>query len=175
MLAQVDLRRGLLRIWIVLTVLWLAAVAGFAWLEVSDATGGRWQYGLEMKSDLKPSGRNDPAKSFDEQFEMPSKAKRPPSFSKVEHRYLQGFDDYVREGRMSLLEYPDGSSLYLNVAFAKPEQELVSKWFWDRRWGRLWTALSYRSWLVPTAIVPPLLLLVAGLTVGWIVKGFRRG
>lgn len=175
MLSRVDLRRGLLRIWIVLTVLWLAAVAVFAWLEVSDATGGRWQYAVEMKSDMKPWDPYDPAKSFDEQFEMPSKAKRPPSFSKVEYQYLKGFDDYVKQGRMNLVDYPDGSSLYLNVAFAKPEQELVTQWFWDRRWGRRWTALSDRSWLVPTAIVPPLLLLVAGLTVGWIVKGFRRG
>lgn len=51
MLGSLNVSRGILRIWIVLTIAWCLFVAVFAYMEVSSATGGRWQYAVEMKEE----------------------------------------------------------------------------------------------------------------------------
>lgn len=126
-----------------------------------------------MKTTLKPWERYDEKKAFLDQFDLPSKASRPPSFSKVEPQYVKGFDEFAAEGKIALVDFSDASSIYLNNAFDKSEQELVSQWFWQQRWGRRSDALLGETWLLPLAIMPPLALLLFGLVVRWIVRGFR--
>ncbi|BAQ45977.1 hypothetical protein Maq22A_c13910 [Methylobacterium aquaticum] len=173
-LQGVNVSRGAFRVWVVLTALWLALVGFLAWEGVSDATRGRYQYAAELKEDVKPWEEYDTKKPISELFKKPSEAKWPASFSKIEYQYQANFDASVKDGSQTVVDFPNGTSLYLYTAFGKPEQEVVSRWFWEKRWQRRLDAMGGQGPLLAFAIVPPLLLLVLWFVCRWVIAGFRR-
>lgn len=175
LLRRVNVSRGGFRLWVVLTALWLAFVAFLAWDEVSIATRGRYQYAPEMRDGIENSfDQEHIAKPFAEVFKKPSEARQPPHFSRVEYEYRKGFDEAVTSGNLLLVDFPDGTQLYLNSAFEKPERDLVGRRFWERRWGRRLDALGQEGSLIGLALVPPLLLLAAWFVGRWVLAWFRQ-
>lgn len=170
----VNVGRGLFRLWLVASAAWLALMGFVLWQDVLTATRGRYQYAPELKGDLKPWEQFDNKKPIEERFVKPSEAKWPAGFVRVEYQYQQGFDDRVKSGSMALVDFPDGSSLYLYRAFGQSEQELVARQFWDDRWQRRWTAFRDMSGIVLLALIPPMLLLGLWFVGRWIVAGFQR-
>jgi hypothetical protein len=169
----VNLRRGLLRVWIVAAILWIISVSCLALVSVSEATSWRWQYVAEILEDGVSRGRFD-LNPYDYVFVAPSKSKFPASFDKVEHNYIDSFEESVTKGELVRIMFPDSTSLYIWARYPKNEQELVSSWFWDARWKRRWSLLREQSWLLPVALIPPLILLMIGFVVRWILKGFQN-
>lgn len=171
-MARINLARGLLRLWIVLSLLWVAFVGWLAWDSVRSATIGRRQYAIEFKEGKKPWEMYD-GKTMKDVVARPSENRHPLSFTKVEYRYLQGFDASVSKGALVLIDFPDSSLLYIGTFFYKPDQETISRWYWDGRWFRRWEVAQREAWLLPFAVVPPLALMLLGFVVRWIARGFR--
>ena len=115
-LQGVNVTRGLFRLWLVASATWLALIGFVLWQDVLTATHGRYQYAAELKEDLKPWEQYDNKKSVADLFSKPSEAKWPAGFSRVEYQYQKGLDDRVKDGGMALVDFPDGSSLYLYTA-----------------------------------------------------------
>ncbi|MCE4222145.1 hypothetical protein HCU64_00125 [Methylobacterium sp. C25] len=170
---RVNVARGAFRIWTVLSVLWLGIISFLAWDAVSYEMIGNYQYAGELREDL-GSEPFDSKRPIAEVFKKPSQAKWPASFSKIEFRYQSNFDASVKDGTQIVVDFPDGCVLYLYTAFGKQEQELVGRWFWEKRWKRRWNALARQSYLLWVALVPPLLLFALWFIGRWIVAGFRR-
>ncbi|TGD99883.1 hypothetical protein EU555_11325 [Methylobacterium nonmethylotrophicum] len=169
-----NVSRGAFRLWVVLTGLWLALVGFFAWDEVTRTTRGHYQYAAELKEKVDPWEAYQNKRPIAELFKKPSETKWAASFSKIEYQYQAGYDAAVKEGSQVVVDFPDGSTLNLYTAFAKPEQELVGRWFWENRWQRRLDALSQQGPLLAIALVPPLLLLAVWFVGRWVLAGFRR-
>jgi len=168
-----NFSRGFFRLWAVLTAIWLVLAGLIAWMNVSDATIGRYQYALEAKGGV-DNPFEGPPRPTEEIFAKPSEARYPPNFSRLDYQYWQGFDDAVKAGTMNRVEFPDATSLYVSTAFGQSEAELVCRWFWEGRWRRRLEALGRQGTLLGWAVIPPLLLLAAWFVGRWIVAGFRR-
>ncbi|WP_157196440.1 hypothetical protein [Methylobacterium sp. 88A] len=170
-----NVTRGLFRLWLVATAVWLALVAWMTWANVSDTVRGRYQFTVEMRDGVSnPFDAENIAKPFLVIFRKPSEGKHSPRFDQVEYRYQDGFDASVKSGHMALVDFSDSTSLYVNTAFEKSEQDLVARWFWDQRWQRRLDALGGQAGLLWLALVPPLLLLAIWFAGRWIVSGFRQ-
>lgn len=171
----VNVTRGLFRLWLVASATWLALVGFVIWQDVRTATQGRYQFIVQMRDGVSnPSDEESISKPFLEVFRRPSEGKFPPAFDRVEYRYQDGFDASVKAGNMVLVDFPDSTSLYVNTAFEKADQDLVARLFWDARWQRRWTAFRDMSGIVLLALIPPLLLLGLWFVGRWVVAGFRR-
>lgn len=171
----VNVTRGLFRLWLVATAIWLALVAWMAWANMSDTVRGRYQFTVEMREGVSnPFDTENIFKPFLEVFRKPSEGKHPPRFDRVEYRYQDGFDASVKSGHIALVEFPDDTFLYVNTAFDKAEQDLVARNFWGQRWQRRLDALGGQAGLLWLALEPPLLLLAIWFAGRWIVSGFRR-
>lgn len=72
---------------------------------------------------------------------------------------------------MIQVDFPDKSTLYLSAELTKEDQNFVCREFWEQRWER-WgaEALPYFMW----AVMPPLMLLVLGGFLYWVIQGFAR-
>ena len=59
--------------------------------------------------------------------------------------------------------------LYLSAEFTKADQTYLSNLFWQQRWYRYWKKSA--PWL-EVALLPPAALLILGLALGWVSRGF---
>jgi hypothetical protein len=169
-LYSMNWSRGLFRIWLLSSLLWLAVISYWASsvFLVPRPFAGSYQYSWPLKE--KPWD-TDFSKPFYEIAYPPGKGEFPDSFDPVEDEYIQQWDADVKAGKMVTIDFPDGASLYLSSQLTKDDQRLLSQEFWSDRWHR------YASKLLPwlkLAFGPPIALFLAGLATRWIGRGFRK-
>lgn len=159
-----NVRRGLFRAWILLTVLWLMIIGWFAFDSIlHEIAIGKWEY-VEWTKDFPIESR-----PFYETRSSPSAEKLSVSFYQREIDN-KNFNEEVRTGNMVLRTMPDRSSLYLDARFTKDDQDYLAAAFWSQRWRRY--ASMIWGW-VPVLVLPPLVLLVFGWSVLWVLRGFK--
>ncbi|KRR21404.1 hypothetical protein CQ14_07080 [Bradyrhizobium lablabi] len=165
-----NVRRGLWRAWIFVTVLWLIGTAGLAYLVMPDQIARKYQYVYNMRKDVGDPNKVDWSKDFYALMRSPSKEQLSATFDLLEYQYVTSWNEDVQKGTMIAADFPDRSRLYLSAQLTKEDQNYVSKAFWDQRWER------YAKEAVPFvagAILPPLVLLLLGSSLVWVGRGFR--
>jgi hypothetical protein len=160
--------RGLLRLWVLITVLWLGFVGYLASDVFLKRVPFRGDYQYEIQTKDMP-WNIDWSKPLYEIIYAPGKGLFPDAFSPVDEKYIQEWDARVKAGNLIRLDFSDSSALYLNAGLSKQDQEYLSRLFWDRRWRRYWSKIA--PWLAG-AFGPPLSLLILGFAIGWVRRGF---
>jgi hypothetical protein len=161
---------GFSRLWIFATIVWLLGV-GYFTLSAFDKLApfrGDYQYSVQTKE---MPWNIDWSKPLYDIIDPPGKGRFPDEFSAVEQQYIQQWDKDVKAGKMVTIEFPDLSTLYLSSELTKADQAYLSNLFWRTRWHRYWSKIS--PWLA-WAFLPPLTLLVLGLALAWVSRGFAR-
>ncbi|SRR6266481_944525 len=162
--------QGLFRIWLLCSVLWLAAVGYFAsktfWVPVPFY--GNYQHSSQLKE---MPWKTDWSKTYYEITYAPGKGKFPESFAVLGDEYVEKWDADVKAGRTIQINFPDGAHLYLTAALTPGDQTLLAKLFWEQRWWRY--ADKVVPWLA-LAFGPPLFLILAATAIKWITRGFRQ-
>jgi hypothetical protein len=167
-----NVRRGLWRAWVFVTVLWIIGTAALAFLVLPDSVASRkYQYVYAMRSDVPDPNKVDWSKSLYEIMRSPSKDKLAVAFDLIPYQYISSRDDEVNKGTEIRVDFPDGSKLYLNSGLTKEDQTYLSATFWEQRWAR-W-ARDGLPW-VAGAIAPPIILLLLGSFLFWVLRGFAR-
>lgn len=165
-----NVRRGLWRAWIFVTVLWIIGTVTLAFLVLPDSVASRkYQYVYAMRSDLPDPNKVDWNKSLYELMRSPAKDKLAVTFDLVPYQYISSRDEYVNKGTEVRVDFPDGSKLYLSSGLDKEDQTYLSAAFWDQRWAR-WGKEGL-PWLAG-AIVPPIIVLLLGSFLFWVFRGF---
>jgi hypothetical protein len=161
-----NVGRGLLRGWILLTVLWLIGAGTLAYFIIpEDVALGKWVYIHQPKV---PLGEIDPSRPIDEIVRSPSAEKLAVTFDEVGDQY--DLDEAVKLGKLSVIKMPDDSSLYLNTYVTEEDQQYLAKAFWDQRW---WRYASFAKVWVPILVVPPMVLFILGWAILWACRGFK--
>jgi hypothetical protein len=162
--------QGLFRIWLLFSVLWLAAVGDFAskafWVPVPFY--GNYQHSPQIKE---MPWKTDWSKPYYEITDAPGKGKFPESFATLDDQYVEKWDEDVKAGRTVEIDFPDGAHLYLTAQLTKDDQKLLANLFWEQRWRRY--ADKILPWLA-LAFGPPLTLILGAIAVKWIARGFRH-
>lgn len=165
-----NVRRGLWRSWIFLTVLWVIGTAALAYMIMPDSMASRkYQYVYHMRSDVPDPNKVDWTKDFYSLMESPSKGNLASTFDIMTYQLATSWDEDVKKGTLISAEFPDKSHLYLSAQMTKADQDYVAKAFWNQRWGR-WVTEAL-PW-VAGAVVPPILLLLLGSFLFWVFRGF---
>ena len=165
-----DLRRGLWRAWIFVTVLWLIGAAGLAYVVVPDRIAQKYQYVYDIRGDAGDDpNKVDWSKDFYALMRSPSKEQLPVTFDILEYRYVTSRDEDVKKGTEIAADFPDKSRLYLSARLTKDDQNYVSQAFWDQRW---WRYANETVPFVAGAILPPLVLFLLGSFLIWVGRGF---
>jgi hypothetical protein len=169
---EMNVRRGLWRIWIFVTVLWVIGASALAYFLLPENIA-RKSYSYIYNTRKDPTWMNEQnwPKDLYKVMISPSKEKLTPDFSLGEYQYPSGWDEEVKQGTMISAEFPDKSRLYLSAQLTKEDQNYVSQAFWDQRWKR-WgmDALPF----VAGAFLPPIVLLILGSFMVWVGRGFAR-
>jgi hypothetical protein len=105
-----------------------------------------------------------------ENMRSPSAEKLAVTFYELEYQYSQSWDQSVKDGKLTVIEMPDHSSLYLNTDLTKNDQEYLSKAFWGQRW---WRYAGFAKVWVPILVAPPIVLFILGWAVLWVCRGFK--
>jgi hypothetical protein len=113
--------RGLFRIWLLFSVLWLASVGYFAskvfWVPVPFY--GNYQHSPQIKE---MPWKTDWSKPYYEITDAPGKGKFPESFATLDDQYVEKWDADVKAGRTVEINFPDGTYLYLTAQLTKDDQ-----------------------------------------------------
>jgi hypothetical protein len=167
-----NIRRGLWRAWIFVTVLWVIGTVALGYFLVPESIAGRkYQYVYNMRKDAGDPNKVDWTKDFYALMQSPSKEQLQPAFDILGYQYVTSWDEDVKKGTTISAEFPDKSHLYMSAQMTKDDQNYVSKAFWDQRWGRYGTeALPW----VAGAVVPPIILLLLGSFMVWVGRGFAK-
>ena len=132
-----NVRRGLLRVWIFVAVLWVIGTGALAIIILPETVaGGKYQYVYAMRSDVPDPNNVDWRKSLYEIMKSPSKDKLAVSFDQIPYQYRSSRDEDVTKGRELRIDFPDGSKLYLNDGLNKEDQTYLSAAYWEQRWVR---------------------------------------
>lgn len=108
-----NVSRGLFRVWIVVSVLWLLGTIALAWSELpSQIAGTRYSYVYEIRDDIDVS-KIDWNKSIYELMRSRSRENLSPKFAQLEREYWSDWDKRVENGTIRRLQYPHGK-LYLD-------------------------------------------------------------
>jgi hypothetical protein len=166
-----NVRRGLWRTWIFLSVLWIIGAVALAYFVLPESVARKYQYVYNMRKDVGDPNKVDWTKDFYALMQSPSKEKLPSTFDILTYQYVAGWDEDVKKGTMIAADFPDKSRLYMSAQMTKDDQNYVSKAFWDQRWERWGTEAL--PWGVG-AIVPPIILLLLGSFMVWVGRGFAR-
>jgi len=151
-----NYRRGFFRAWVLLSVLWIGAIATLA----ISATGPNSQNGViysyvyVMRPDIKPPYDKAAEGPIDEVFQRPSEVTAPPTFAVLERRYWDDWRRGVAAGRTIAMSFPDGSEFMTSAALNEEDRKFLSEAFWDQRWWRL--AERAWPWAATAVAVPPL-------------------
>jgi hypothetical protein len=166
-----NIRRGLWRTWIFVTVLWMIGTAALANFVLPEKITQKYSYIYTTRKDLDWINQQNWPKDLYKVMISPSKEKLTPEFSPEGYQYLSGWDEEVKQGTMITAEFPDKSRLYLSAQLTKEDQNYISQAFWDQRWKR-WgmDALPF----VAGAFLPPIVLLILGSFMVWVGRGFAR-
>jgi hypothetical protein len=166
-----NVRRGLWRTWVFLSVLWIIGTVALAYFMLPESIARAYQYVYNMRENVGDPNKVDWTKEFYALMRSPSKEKLPSTFDILTYQYAASWDEDVKKGTMIAIEFPDKSHLYMSAQMTKDDQNYVSKAFWDQRWRR-WTTEAL-PW-VASAIVPPIILLLLGSFMVWVGRGFAR-
>jgi hypothetical protein len=168
-----NVGRGLLRAWILVTVLWCVGVGALAYASVhADVSHWKWQY-LHQMRDREHVGEPwnvDWKRPYYEIFRSPSVEKLAVSFDELGSEYVASWNQHVTEGTMTTDRFPDGSMLYLDTYLTKVDQQYLARAFWDQRWwryveiGKMWTAVLAG---------PPIALFILVWALLWVGRGFK--
>jgi hypothetical protein len=140
-------RRGLWRIWIGLTVLWLVGVGYLCLSEFSKTSPFAGQFLVKT----------------------PTQEGLSPQFAQLEEPYHMDWENSVKEGKLIVVQFPDHARLYLSSQLTPDDQENLAEAFHDQRWVRYGAKIS--AWL-GLAIGVPLAALCLGMSMFWIVERF---
>jgi hypothetical protein len=166
-----NVKRGLWRAWIFVSVLWVIGTLALAALILPDNAAKKYQYVHVMRSDVPDPNKVDWTKDYYALMQSPARNILTASFDPVGYQYVTSWDENVKKGTMIVAEFPDKSKLYLTTQLTKEDQEYVAKQLWNQRWWR------YGSEALPFAvgaIVPPVILLLLGTFLLWVFRGFAR-
>ena len=165
-----DWKRGLFRLWVLGSILWLL-VTGYSAVHVflkPAPFGGNYQY-VEQTKEVP---RNvDWSKPYYDIICAPGKGRFADEFSGVDDYVIQDWDKSVKIGDRISVEFPDFTVLYLSSALIESDREYLCGLFWQQRWWRYSSKISY--WLSLT-FGPPLVALFLGRAIGWVLYGFVR-
>jgi hypothetical protein len=76
----------------------------------------------------------------------------------------------VAANKVSIVAFPDKTSVYVMTAMSEDDKTYLAKAFWDQRWER-WLGHVW-PWLVGLT-VPPIILFALGAALIWVGRGFR--
>lgn len=160
-------KRGLLRFWAVLSLVWVALilVITFGMTGSGNFKSGDYQLVEELLTDpanLSPDGPT--------QMELarPGHGKWPVQFAEIDYSNLHRWKD---DPNYQADVMPDGSTLYVRNSLLKEDQDFVLSKFWDQRYQR------YLPKLMPfflLMVAPPLATLILGAALAWSLRGFAR-
>ncbi len=153
-------KRGFFRLWVFLSVLWLALLGSIAWSEVSSRD--YYQYIEQLKN-------YDWDKPFYGRAYAPKMGKYPDRFALVIGKHLGELDKEVDNGSKIQVEFPDSSYLYLSADLTNEDRNYLGELFWEGRWERYFKKIA--PWFF-AALGSPLVLLLLGVAVQWIFRGF---
>jgi hypothetical protein len=166
-----NIRRGLWRAWIFVTVLWIIGASALAFVVLPDNVARKYQYIYNMREDVGDPNSVDWTKDFYALMQSPSRNMLPAAFDILAYQNVASSDGDVKKGTMIAVDFPDRSRLYMSAQMTKDDQNYVSKAFWDQRWKRYGTeALPF----IGGALIPPLVLLILGSFLMWVGRGFAR-
>lgn len=157
-LASVSIKRGLFRMWVVLSGFWLIFVVGMAVDALDDLANRDFQW-VEVRA------------TFQGISESPFHIEKPLTFLALESRHKTEWRRRVGEGAMKYYGMPDGSGLFLSSNWTKEELDFVRHQFWEQRWSRRFDVI-WRLLLLAFSL--PLAALVLGIPFIWAFSGFKR-
>jgi hypothetical protein len=129
----------------------------------------KWQYEHQSRTNS-PPWEIDWARPYYETHRSPSAEKLAVTFNEVEYQYVRDWDQSVKDGKLTVVEMPDNSSLYLDTYLTEQDQEYLAKAFWDQRW---WRYVRFATSWVPIFVVPPIVLFILGWAILWVCRGFK--
>jgi hypothetical protein len=146
-----NVRRGMLRFWLALTVFWVGSVGFFAYEKFSNpfVFGDVWTTApMGMFDDLIPGDHKERV---------------------IQANTFIKWDPMKREEDVIKVDFPDLSTLYITEKLDDEQVKRLAKNFWESRWHR------YVQEIFPWAagiFTPPLALLLFGWVIAWIARGF---
>jgi hypothetical protein len=166
-----NVRRGLWRAWIFVTLLWVLGSGTLAYFLAVDAISKNYQWLMLLRKDVK-----EPWKHFEDLplyaiVRSPSKEGLAVAFNPVDYEYVSQWNKDVDDGKTVRVDFSDRSKLYLNAQLTTEDQTYLSRAFWNQRWER-WATIG-----LPVAglvVAPPIVLLILGSFMFWVGQGFAR-
>jgi hypothetical protein len=123
-----NVSRGLLRAWILISVLWIVGAGSLAYILISpDTVKGNFQPAGHTKGGIKP-WQVDYSKPFYETMRSPSAEKLTITFFPVD---WQSKIEWDKDARMTKLDMPDGSRIYMPAAYNNEDRNYIAKQYWD--------------------------------------------
>jgi hypothetical protein len=173
--------RGFFRLWIVVSIAWLCAVAWVMWpgvpiawpwsgspiIQVKYSDTETWTYpaawGVErIRNDAKQKMAERTAKQAEEDRQWAA------SIPAERKTFCAAFKTTTATDRV-----PDDCGRLAWIEFPLPFGELTG---WESQFRSLPVPIGQvASQIGPPMIGPPLFLLIVGLALGWAAKGFRHG
>jgi len=165
-----NVGRGLFRGWIFLTVLWLIGASTLAYFIISgEVSNWKWQYIHELRTNT-PLQEIDWSRPYYEIMRSPSAEKLSVTFNEVEYQYVEEWDQFVKDRKLTPVEMPDHSLLYFSTELTEQDQLYLAKAFWDQRW---WRYVSFIKFWGPMLVMPPIVLFILGWAILWVCRGFK--
>jgi hypothetical protein len=161
-----NVARGVFRLWIFVTALWIVCVGFAAYVNVLGKLSGTWGYVGEVRDE---PWKLDWSRPYYENHRSPSKEKLNPQFHAVRDEHVDGWVKSLNEGKMEVL-YDQKNKLYLDSALTKDDQNYLLEEFKKQRWLRWIEASQY--WALGI-FGPPIALFVFGWAVLWVGRGFK--
>jgi hypothetical protein len=174
-----NINRGMFRLWAVVSILWALVVGGFAYLEFSSPYAFPKEYYYVPQQKAKGS-IFDWNKPFYETNFQPLTGPNKEVFAVLDWS-IKG--EWERNGRIATttaIQFDDGTLLYVPTeiidqgqrkAGVKSDGRLIAELFLAQRWQRLFDKVW--PWLLGV-VLPPILLFFLGLSLIWIIRGFKQ-
>jgi len=164
-----NFRRGLFRLWLLLSIFWIVGASALAIQSVTkEIHQQKFQYDAILRDGR--GWKEDWNRPFYELYKSPREAGIP-KFREISSEKLSEFEERAKKETVLIVEMPDSSRLYLDSALGKDDLSFLAKEFWDQRWSRWW----HGSWhWILWAFVPPVLTLAIGFALFWVFRGFRQ-
>jgi hypothetical protein len=117
-----NIRRGLWRAWIFVTVLWIIGASALAFVVLPDNVARKYQYIYNMREDVGDPNSVDWTKDFYALMQSPSRNMLPAAFDILAYQHVASSDGDVKKGRMIAVDFPDRSRLYMSAQMTKDDQ-----------------------------------------------------
>lgn len=166
-----NVKRGLWRSWLFVTLLWVLGSGTLAYFLVSEAVSKNYQWVMLLRKDVEEPWKHIEDLPLYEITRSPSKEGLTVAFNTLDYEYVSQWNKDVVAGKTVRVDFPDHSKLYLNGQLTPQDQAYLSQAFWDQRWER-WATVGLP--FVALVAGPPVVLLVLGSFIFWVGRGFAR-